>query len=185
MDPADYILHRIGSDPWRLRPDRLSPVSEPRLRPIPGLGRVCAFPQRAHAVSRHAQGTRTELVGDAGGPPGAHAGDRQRLPAGAPPHVFSVLAVGVGAGLPAAKLVCRPQWNYRLRYALCIPDRTGGTVDARDLRPGLGCLCGAQLAPAAARPLTAGSVMARHAWRATSPTSVEGRRSECRRTRTG
>src|SRR6478609_10238914 len=118
MDSADYILHRIGSDPWRLCPDRLSPVAEPRLLSLPGLGRICAFPRRAHAVSRHAQGTRTKLVGDAGGPPGAHAGDRQRLPAGAPPHVFSILAMGAGAGLPAAKLVCRLQWNYRLRYAL-------------------------------------------------------------------
>src|SRR6476620_3857762 len=185
MDPADYILHRIGSDPWRLRPDRLSPVAEPRLLSLPGLGRVCAFSRRAHAVSRHAQGTRAELVGDAGGPPGAHVGDRQRLPVSAPPHVFSVLALGAGAGLPAAKLVRRPQRNYRLRYTLCIPDWTGGTVDARDLRPGLGCLCGAQLAPAAAPPLTGGSVIARRAWGATSPTTVEGRRSECRRTRDG
>src|SRR3954447_8192417 len=154
MDAADHILHRIGSDPWRLCPDRLSPVAEPRLLSLPRLGRVCAFPRRAHPVPRHAQGTRTELVGDAGGPPGAHAGDRQRLPAGASPHVFSVLALGAGAGLPAAKLVRRPQWSYRLRYALCLPDWTGGTVDARDLRPGLGCLCGAQLAPAAAPSLT-------------------------------
>ena len=91
------------------------------------LGALMLFP-------RHAQGARTELVGDAGGPPQEHTLVTDSVYRLVRHPWISILAVGAGAGLPAAKLVRRPQWSYRLRR-LCIPDWTWGPADARALGP--------------------------------------------------
>src|SRR6516165_9509785 len=117
---------------------------------------------RPLAVPPHAQGSRAQLVRDAGSARPAHLGDERRLWPRAASDVFGVLAVGGGAGLAATELDRRPGRPDRLRNAVPSARRTRGGADDRNLRRRVPPLYGANLAHLA-RHLLAASPL-RHAW---------------------
>src|SRR6266699_5436058 len=111
---------------------------------------------RPLAVPPHAQGSRAQLVGDAGSARPAHLGDERRLQPRAASDVFGVLAVGGGAGLAATELDRRAGRPDRLRHAVLSARRARGGADDRDLRRRVPPLYGPELAPLARHLLASG-----------------------------
>src|SRR5262249_14115701 len=146
-DRADGDLgHGTGGPSLYLRGQQRPALRRLSVPAVASVDRRRAIRRLAVAVLPHAQGSRAQLVGDAGSARPAHAGDERRLQPRAASDVFGVLAVGAGAGAPVAELDCGAGGPDRLRDVVLSARRTRGGADDRDLWPRLPPLHGAGLA---------------------------------------